>query len=245
VNRPDERFVQSRVEPAHRAVTSGLSIGSATASQANIAHAVLPKATNTIGELRYRLRCIDKLGYRFSGDERLLDVGCGDGGVARLLKRRVGEVVAVDVQPSNLWGDENGISFAVANGEQLPFDDGAFDLVHSKDSLHHMEHPDRAIHEYRRVLKPGGTALIVEANRYNPIFYVHMTKMLGHEHFPRRRFRALVYSAFPHARFGAFEARYVPQAERLLCVQEGVENVLERMPGLSQLVAYNYAVASR
>ena len=176
---------------------------------------MLPEGTNSVGELRYRLRCIDKLEFAFRGHERLLDVGSGDGGVARLLRERVREVVAVDVEPSEEWKDGDGISFAVANGEELPFADEDFDVVHSKDSLHHMEDPDRAIQEYRRVLKPGGAALIVEANRYNPIFFVHMTKMLGHEHFPRKRFRELVGSAFPNARFGSFEARFVPQAERL------------------------------
>jgi ubiquinone/menaquinone biosynthesis C-methylase UbiE len=194
------------------------------------------------GELRYRVRCIDKLGHSFRGDERLLDVGCGDGGVARLLRERVGEVVAVDIEPSEQWQDSDELSFAVANGEQLPFADSAFDLLHSKDSLHHMENPDLAIREYRRVLKPGGTALIVEANRYNPIFFLHMTKMLGHEHFTRDRFHRLVGGPFPAARFGSFEARYVPQAERLLDAQERIENLLERLPGYP--VAYNFAVAT-
>ena len=40
--------------------------------------------------------------------------------------------------------------------EELPFEDGEFDLIHSKDSLHHMEDPDKAIREYRRVLKARG-----------------------------------------------------------------------------------------
>jgi ubiquinone/menaquinone biosynthesis C-methylase UbiE len=207
---------------------------------------MLPKATKTIGELRYRLRCIDKLGYRFRGDERLLDVGSGDGGVARLLRTRVAAVVAVDVEPSDQWGDdEDGIKFMVASGEELPFEDGEFDLIHSKDSLHHMENPDKAIQEYRRVLKPAGAALIVEANRYNPIFFMHMTKMLGHEHFPRRRFHALVRSGFPDASFGSFDAHFVPQAEKMLQVQEAFENALERIPGVSRLISYNYSIASR
>ena len=163
------------------------------------------------GELRYRLRCIDKLGHTFRGDETLLDAGCGNGGVARLLRQRVQEVVAVDVEASAAWQEEPGLTFTVANAEQLPFADASFDLVHSKDSLHHMELPERALAEYRRVLKPDGSALIVEANRYNPIFYPHMTLALGHEHFTRRRFRALVSAVFPAARFGAFEAHYVPR----------------------------------
>jgi ubiquinone/menaquinone biosynthesis C-methylase UbiE len=202
-------------------------------------------ATDSVGELRFRLRCIDKLGHRFGGDERLLDVGSGDGAVARLLRERVAEVVAVDVERSENWRNGDGISFLVANAESLPFGDGEFDLIHSKDSLHHMDDPERALTEYRRVLKPGGTALIVEANRYNPIFFVHMTKMLGHEHFSRKRFNELVRSAFPVSRVGTFEARFVPQAERLLKAQETVENILERIPGYSRLVAYNFAVATR
>jgi ubiquinone/menaquinone biosynthesis C-methylase UbiE len=196
----------------------------------------------TLGELRYRERCIDKLAYRFCGDERLLDVGCGDGGVARLLRRRVAAVVAVDIQPNDDWADGPGLSFLVANGERLPFERASFDIVHSKDSLHHMESPEDALREYRRVLCPGGHALIVESNRYNPSFYVHMTRVLGHEHFTRKRFQALVRDVFPAARFGSFEAHYVPSVDRLLRVQRLVESALDGLPGFPR--AYNYAVAA-
>ena len=200
--------------------------------------------SQTKGELRYRLRCIDKLRHSFRGDERLLDVGCGDGGVARLLRERVAAVVAVDVEASPSWADANGLQFLVADGEALAFDDASFDVVHSKDSLHHMHHPERAVLEYRRVLKPGGVALIVEGSRYNPLFYIHMTRMLGHEHFSRTRFRSLVAAGFPTARFGAFEAHYVPHAEPLLGLQHGIEEALERLPGARALLSYNFAVAS-
>ena len=199
----------------------------------------------TTGELRYRERCIDKLGYAFRGDERLLDVGCGDGGVARLLALRVGEVVAVDVEPSDAWEDGDNVTYAVTNGEHMPFEDGEFDLVHSKDSLHHMDNPKLALAEYRRVLRPGGTALIVEGNRYNPVFYVHMTRILGHEHFVRGDFRELVAATFPAARFGGFEAHYVPFAGRILRAQHIAEEALERLPGFARLVSYNFAVAPR
>jgi ubiquinone/menaquinone biosynthesis C-methylase UbiE len=195
------------------------------------------------GELRYRLRCIDKLGHTFRGNESLLDVGCGNGGVATLLRERVGEVVAVDVEASPEWHDRPALTFQVANGESLPFDDASFDLVHSKDSLHHMETPERALAEYRRVLKPGGTALIVEGNRYNPIFYPHMTVALGHEHFTQARFRALVTEVFPRARFGAFEAHYVPGLDRLVRLQQAVEEGLERLRPLRPLLSYNFAVS--
>ena len=196
----------------------------------------------TAGERRYRLRCLDKLGFAFGGDESVLDCGCGNGGVARLIRQRVREVVAIDVERFDSWSDEPGLSFRVADAEELPFADATFDVVHSKDSLHHMESPERALAEYRRVLKPSGSALVVEANRYNPIFYPHMTLALGHEHFDRRRFRDLVTPVFPQARFGAFEAHYVPGLKRTLAVQHVIEEALERFRPFRPLLSYNFAV---
>jgi ubiquinone/menaquinone biosynthesis C-methylase UbiE len=196
------------------------------------------------GELRYRLRCIDKLAYPFRGDESLLDVGCGDGGVAHLLRERVREVVAVDVQSFPTWRDGLGLAFAIADAESLPFEDASFDLVHSKDSLHHMGSPERALAEYRRVLTVEGSALIVEANRYNPIFYAHMTLALGHDHFARPRFRRLVETVFSRVRFGAFEAHYLPGLDRLSSLQNAAEEALERLPPFQPLLSYNFAVAT-
>lgn len=197
------------------------------------------------GELRYRLRCIDKLGYAFRGNESLLDVGCGNGGVARLLRERVGEVVAIDIEPSGAWAPKPGLAFQVANGEELPFEDASFDLVHSKDSLHHMDRPELALLEYRRVLRPGGAALIVEANRFNPSLFMQMTLLRGHQHFRRSRFERLVGAVFPESRFGAFEAHYVPGATGLVRLQHAVEERLERVAALRPVLAYNFAVATR
>lgn len=196
------------------------------------------------GELSYRLRCLEKLGYRFGGHESLLDAGCGDGGVSGLLRERVREVVAVDVQRLSSWRDEPGLSFLVADAERLPFDDGSFDVVHSKDSLHHMDRPENAIGEYRRVLRAGGTALIIEANRYNPAFFLHVTLALGHEHFTRNRFRALVLGGFPNALSGAFEAHYAPPLARFPRFQYAVEEGLERLRPFEPLLSYNFAVAT-
>jgi ubiquinone/menaquinone biosynthesis C-methylase UbiE len=197
------------------------------------------------GKRRYQLRCIDKLGHGFRGEESLLDAGCGDGSVARLLHKRVREVTAVDIEPSRDWRDEPGLTFLIADAERLPFAHETFDLVHSKDSLHHMAAPERALVEYRRVLRAGGVALIVESNRYNPVFYPHMTLALGHQHFTRRRFRSLVRTAFTDVRFGAFEAHYAPSLNGLLSLHHLVEEALERLPPFRPLLSYNFAVATR
>lgn len=204
-----------------------------------------PRRARNRGELRYRVRCIDKLKYPFRGDESLLDVGCGDGGVARLLRARVRDVTAVDVVAAAGWRDGPGLTFQTADGEALPFDDGSFDLVHAKDSLHHMHDPERALSEFRRVLRSDGAALLVEANRHNPSFYVQMTVVRRHDHFTRRRFHELVQSAFPGACFGSFDAHYVPGADRLLGLQNLVEEGTERLPLVRALASYNFAVTAR
>jgi len=141
--------------------------------------------------------------------------------------------------------DEPGLTFCVADAQELPFDDASFAVVHSKDSLHHMVSPERALAEYRRVLKRRGTALIVEPNRHNPVFYPHMTVVHGHQHFTRPRFRELVTAVFPAARFGAFEAHFVPGLTRGLPVQHAVEETLERIRPFRPLLSYNFAVAQR
>lgn len=194
-------------------------------------------------ERRYRLRCIEKLDFPFRGDESVLDSGCGDGGVARLLLERAREVTAVDLEPGADWRDEPRLTFRIADAERLPFPDASFDLVHSKDSLHHMKAPVRALGDYRRVLKPGGVALIIEANRYNPIFYPHMTLIMRHQHFTRRRFQALVQKVFPQARFGAFEAHFAPPLARFPSLQQAIEEGLERFPPFRPFLSYNFAIA--
>ena len=133
----------------------------------------------------------------------------------------------------------------MADGEALPFDDGSFDLVHSKDSLHHMADPEHALAEYRRVLRPGGTALIVEANRHNPSLFVQMTLVRRHDHFTRTRFRGLVETGLPDTRFGAFEAHFVPHADHVLGLQHKVEEGLEKLAPVQALLSYNFAVAQR
>ncbi len=97
-----------------------------------------------------------------------------------------------------------------------------------------MDDPAAALAEYRRVLRPGGTLVAIEGNRFNPVFYVHMTKLLGHEHFSRELLPLACAGQFPDARFGAFEAHYVPWGERLLGLQHVVEERSSASPSATR-----------
>ncbi|HEY6029972.1 MAG TPA: class I SAM-dependent methyltransferase [Gaiellaceae bacterium] len=101
-----------------------------------------------------------------TGEERALDVGTGAGAFAIALAPLVREVVGVDLVPELL---EEGRKRAPANVQlvegdatALPFGPGEFDLVCSARTFHHVARPELVLAEMIRVLRPGGTILVVD-----------------------------------------------------------------------------------
>jgi SAM-dependent methyltransferase len=88
-----------------------------------------------------------------------LEVGCGEGRVARDLVARGHRVTGLDASSTLLGAaaeaDPTG-DYVVGAAEALPFDDGAFDLVVAYNSLMDVEDMPVAVREAARVLAPGG-----------------------------------------------------------------------------------------
>lgn len=107
---------------------------------------------------------------RLTGQESVLDLGCGAGHTALAVAPGAREVVAVDVTPQMLevargLASERGVenvSFRLADATALPFSTGSFDLVTSRYSAHHYADPGRALEEVARVLRPGARLLLVD-----------------------------------------------------------------------------------
>ncbi len=87
--------------------------------------------------------------------------------------------------PNGLKPKAQKLRFSVADVCNLPFPDESFELVFEKDVLHHVEDKMKASKEIFRITKTGGHIICIEGNRYNPIFYFHMTLMKGHDHFTK------------------------------------------------------------
>lgn len=103
---------------------------------------------------------------------RVLDVGCGIGGSARILARDYGlEVLGISISPGQirraqeLTPPQLNCRFAVMNALDLQLEDGSFDAVWSVEAGPHMPDKQRYADELLRVLKPGGLLAVADWNR--------------------------------------------------------------------------------
>lgn len=113
--------------------------------------------------------CAYLLGH-LTGNERLLDVGCGPGNVSADLAERLptGEVVALDNAPAALAAaraeaaGRNQANLRVEAGDvyALPFPDDTFDVVHAHQVLQHLVDPPAALGDMARVCRPGGLVAV-------------------------------------------------------------------------------------
>jgi SAM-dependent methyltransferase len=94
---------------------------------------------------------------------RVLDVGCGTGANGPVLATRGALAIGIDASPVPLGlGRSQGSHTARLRGDaaRLPFEDDSFDLVVALDVLEHLDDDLAAARELRRVLRPGGAAVV-------------------------------------------------------------------------------------
>src|SRR5437868_3283169 len=100
-----------------------------------------------------------------------LDAGCGTGFLSLELAARGHRVTGVDFAPAMLAearrkaaaAQSLAVRFEEADAEQLPFPAAAFDLVMSRHVLWTLPHPEAAIDEWIRVLRPGGRLVSMDS----------------------------------------------------------------------------------
>ncbi len=110
-------------------------------------------------------RAVDLL--RLTGDDRVLDIGCGSGVDLAELSRRCGQAIGIDrsirmTDAARARQEVRAVSVAVADGQMLPFARNVFDACWARAVLVHTEDPQRVVDEITRVLRPGGRVVLSE-----------------------------------------------------------------------------------
>lgn len=195
---------------------------------------------------QYKSDLFRKLNLNFTKHRKLLDVGCGDGTDSRIFINEFKlNVYGIDVYKDDNIGSIKNLIFKKASILKIPYEKNSFDYVFSHDVFHHIDESKqdyrkhiKSLLELKRVCKENGYIIIVEANRYNPLFYFHMVKLMGHEHFKKSYFEKIIRDVFSNVRFNSFEVHYYPFLRTLWYAYEFLmENFSPK-----RFLAYNVAV---
>lgn len=117
---------------------------------------------------------IGHLALRLTPAITIADLGAGEGLVSQLLARRAKQVWCIDNSPrmvevgTELAG-KNGLdnlAYKLGDIEQVPLADKSVDLAILSQALHHAQHPQAAVNEAFRILKPGGQLLVLDLNEH-------------------------------------------------------------------------------
>ncbi len=106
-------------------------------------------------------------------DLQVLEIGCGTGYFTRELQKTGAAITAIDISPDLLEKARNeigqpNITFKIENAYELnSLADNCFDTIVGSSVLHHLE-IEKALKQFHRVLKPGGSLYFTEPNMLNP-----------------------------------------------------------------------------
>lgn len=103
-------------------------------------------------------------------DRRLLDIACGPGVVTAAIAAGAASVTGLDATDAMLERARarcakaalRNVEFKRGDAENLPFADAAFDGVVTRAAVHHFANPQRAFNEMFRILRGGGSAVVVD-----------------------------------------------------------------------------------
>jgi ArsR family transcriptional regulator len=104
----------------------------------------------------------------------IADLGAGEGTISQLMAQRAKRVIAIDNSEKMVeFGSElarthgiGNLEYRLGDLEDVPIRSGTVDLAFLSQALHHAVHPERAVAEAWRILKPNGRIAVLDLNRH-------------------------------------------------------------------------------
>lgn len=148
----------------------------------------LNQSLNTVGDmaLKRRARSI-VMGLDLKDDDRVLEIGCGNGYYLSLLNRMGKEISLVGIDNDELalkdakrFIGDNKVKLHLADAAKLPFKANFFDKVVMSEVIEHVDEEKECLKEAYRVLKPGGIFCLTTCNIDYPFLWDPINWILQH-----------------------------------------------------------------
>ncbi|PIE68754.1 MAG: ArsR family transcriptional regulator [Deltaproteobacteria bacterium] len=124
-------------------------------------------------EVLGKMDMVQEICSRVPACSAVVDLGCGSGSLLAVLGQKADKVIGVDCSPKMLELAEQRASsdkmpsLRIGELEHLPLRDGETDFGIMSMVLHHIVHPEAAIDEAARILRPGGGLLLVDFGQHD------------------------------------------------------------------------------
>jgi ubiquinone/menaquinone biosynthesis C-methylase UbiE len=130
---------------------------------------------------------INEMPYKKLKNKKVLEIGCGTGAHSLLFAFYQAKIHVTDITEKridsakkliNLLPSKNA-KFKLCDAENIPYEDNTFDIVYSNGVLHHTYNITKAIEEIKRVLRPGGEAIIMLYAKNSFLYYINIYFIRG------------------------------------------------------------------
>jgi SAM-dependent methyltransferase len=152
---------------------------------------------------------------------RLLDLGCGRGGLIEQLQPALSHFVGVDPDFASLREHRLSPPRTQAVAQALPFAGATFDLVIASWVVEHMAQPQTDFQEVGRVLRPGGAFVFLTPNKQHPL--IQLNRLAGRLGAVQSKMVAALYGRAAVDTFPAYYRANTAAALHRLAATAGLE----------------------